>query len=191
MPNNITCWGDSLTLGTGASAGQDFPSVLAALLGRTVTNFGVSGEDSIHILTRVLADAAHLNDVVIFWMGTNNSSDSAQIQSDVAAAVAHLAGNQKFLVLAVPNRQTEHVGTSQHASIIAMNGALATTYPNNYVDVRGFIIHLYDPTLTQDVADHAADVPPTSLLFDTIHLLAPGYAKIAARLATVIQQKGW
>jgi lysophospholipase L1-like esterase len=47
----IACPGDSLTAGAGAS-GNGYPVQLAALLGRTVTNMGVGGQNSSAIATR-------------------------------------------------------------------------------------------------------------------------------------------
>ena len=43
---DIVCWGDSLTYGTGATAGNTYPEVLASLTGKTVHSCGFPGDTS-------------------------------------------------------------------------------------------------------------------------------------------------
>jgi len=51
----ILAFGDSLTYGTGASKGANYPSVLSALSTHTVINAGISGEISSNGLSRLPA----------------------------------------------------------------------------------------------------------------------------------------
>lgn len=46
---NIVCWGDSLTYGTGATAGNTYPEKLATLTGKVVHSCGFPGDTSIEI----------------------------------------------------------------------------------------------------------------------------------------------
>lgn len=49
----IVCFGDSLTFGTGASPGMDYPSQLSRLIGRPVVNLGVPGNTTTDALARL------------------------------------------------------------------------------------------------------------------------------------------
>ena len=53
---NIICFGDSLTAGTGAPEGKDYPSQLSAMIGRPVINAGVPGDTTAGALERLDAD---------------------------------------------------------------------------------------------------------------------------------------
>lgn len=73
IAHNITCWGDSLTAGTGASksvtinnlVGPTMPSTLASLTGRKVNNMGVYGEDSRTIVCRQGGLPMYINNLTI------------------------------------------------------------------------------------------------------------------------------
>lgn len=70
---NIICFGDSLTAGEGAGAGEDYPSVLGKLLGQEVINAGVSGDTSRDGLERLERDVLSRNPkLVIIEFGAND-----------------------------------------------------------------------------------------------------------------------
>ncbi|HPP11704.1 MAG TPA: GDSL-type esterase/lipase family protein, partial [bacterium] len=69
----IVCLGDSLTSGEGALPGQDYPSVLGKLIGRTVINAGVSGDTTREALARLEKDVISANPaLVIVALGAND-----------------------------------------------------------------------------------------------------------------------
>jgi lysophospholipase L1-like esterase len=69
----IICFGDSLTFGTGASKGMDYPSQLAAMLGKPVINEGIPGDTTSSALWRLKRDVLSKNpDIVLITLGGND-----------------------------------------------------------------------------------------------------------------------
>lgn len=179
-------WGDSLTAGTG---GTPYPTVLQSISGTKVSNGGVGGETSTQIKTRMLAATNLYSQPTIIWAGRNNYSDTATVLADVASMVSALAsvGNNKFLVLSVLNGSYgtyEAPGGLGYQQITNLNAQLSAAYGPRYVEVREYLVSLYNPANPTDVADHAADRPPTSLRSDAIHLNSAGYSAVANYLYT-------
>ena len=53
---NIICFGDSITFGYGANAGEDYPSVLAKMINMPLINAGIDGDTSVEALKRIKSD---------------------------------------------------------------------------------------------------------------------------------------
>ena len=81
----IIAFGDSLTQGIGASAGHDYVSVLAQLVGRPILNHGVAGDTTADALARlnndVLADDPK---IVVVFLGGNDVLQSVRIEQTFA-----------------------------------------------------------------------------------------------------------
>ncbi len=70
---NILCFGDSLTYGTGASQGMDYPSQLSRLIGRPVINAGVPGDTTTTALARLDRDILSRSPrIVLITLGGND-----------------------------------------------------------------------------------------------------------------------
>jgi lysophospholipase L1-like esterase len=181
----LVAWGDSLTAGTGTTGGSlsadAYPYRLGTLLHLGTINLGVGGESSTQIKTRLLAAATSVwSKPTIIWAGRNNFSAPATVKADIAAMVASL-GHTNYIVLSVLNGSgtTEWAGQSDYITITQLNADLAATYGARYLDVRSYLVSLYDAAQPQDVIDHGHDVPPASLRFDGIHLNNAGYQAVA------------
>jgi lysophospholipase L1-like esterase len=161
----VSAWGDSLTAGNEDGTGTSYPGVLQTLLNLPVFNGGVGGNTSPQISARMLAATSRFGNTDVFWAGRNNYGSQATVLSDIASMVAALTPPKRFLVMSVINGAYpgEGLGGSGYSKIIALNNALASAYPNNYFDVRSFLVGQYDPTNPSDVIDHNNDVPPSSL----------------------------
>ena len=83
--SNIIAFGDSLTAGYGASAGEDYPSRLSLLIGSTVINAGVSGDTTQDALARLDTDVlARDPRIVIVGLGGNDYLRSIPISATEA-----------------------------------------------------------------------------------------------------------
>lgn len=174
-------WGDSLTFGVGASVvTASYPSDLGARRGHPVYNGGVSGDTSTQIRTRMQADPAKWALPTIIWAGRNNFADPTTVKADIASMVASL-GHSNYIVLSVLNADnaTEYAGGSDYATIMQLNADLAATYGAHFLDVRSYLVSLYNPSVPQDVIDHGHDIPPSSLRSSTVHLNDAGYQDVA------------
>lgn len=70
---NIVCFGDSLTYGTGASKGKDYPSQLSRLISKSVINVGVPGDTTTSALNRLGADVLSRSPrIVLITLGGND-----------------------------------------------------------------------------------------------------------------------
>lgn len=186
----LSCWGDSLTSGTG---GSPYPLQMYPLgaANRAIYNGGVGGEDSTQVLTRFVASTRRADQVTAIWVGNHGTdyTNPTLCLSNINAMIAHLT-TSKFVILTALNDNTQTIGTTGYNQIIALNALITSAFPDNSFDIRAYL-------LTQgnggapDNADIANGVVPTSLRSDSLHLNTSGYAKVAAQVQAFITGKGW
>jgi lysophospholipase L1-like esterase len=69
----IICFGDSLTAGTGADPGMDYPAQLSRMIAKPVINAGVPGDTTTRALKRLQGDVLSRSpDVVLITLGGND-----------------------------------------------------------------------------------------------------------------------
>jgi lysophospholipase L1-like esterase len=99
----VLAFGDSLTHGTGASAGQSYPDVLSELLGRQVINGGIPGEVSAAGLKRLPAVLEEYNPtLVILCHGGNDflrKMNQATTSSNLDAMITLIRSHGADVVL--------------------------------------------------------------------------------------------
>ncbi len=169
FPNNnrvVVAFGDSLTAGYGASAGQSYPDVLATKIDRPVINLGLSGETAAAAparLPQVLSERPYM---VLIEFGANDHMRQLSRQAAVEA-VAHI------------------VDEVQAAGAIAV-----------LVDTAGPGMGEYTKAYKQMAKDKGALFVPgilkgifykPSLKSDQVHPNAAGYAKVADKVHKVIK----
>jgi lysophospholipase L1-like esterase len=83
--SSIIAFGDSLTSGYGASAGEDYPSRLSAMSGVPIVNAGRSGDTTESALARIENDVLSGNPrIVIVGLGGNDFLNGMAMQSTEA-----------------------------------------------------------------------------------------------------------
>ncbi len=161
---NIIAFGDSLTAGYGAGAGEDYPSGLAKLLGREVINAGVSGDTTDSALARIDADVLQRSPrIVIVGLGGNDFLRGTPIASTEA--------NLRAIV-----KQIQQSGAM--VVILGFNfPSLTASYGTMYKRVASDEGCLLIPDLLDGIIGNP------SLKSDEIHPNAKGYALMAERVS--------
>lgn len=81
--DTIICFGDSLTYGTGAVPGMDYPSQLSKMISKPVINAGAPGDTTASALTRLQHDVLSRSpDMVLITLGGNDLKNG--VAKDVA-----------------------------------------------------------------------------------------------------------
>jgi lysophospholipase L1-like esterase len=167
----ILAFGDSLTFGTGASAEESYPAVLAKLVARKVVRSGVPGETAAEGFARlpeVLEESAP--QLVIFCEGGNDllrrAEDNA-VKESLRKSIRLIRERGTALVLLAPPR------------------------PGVFTDAPAF----YAELATESGIPLEADILKTvltdnSLKSDLIHPNAKGSRRIAEALAKLLKDAG-
>jgi len=81
--DTIICFGDSLTFGTGAGPGMDYPSQLSKMIAKPITNAGVPGDTTARALKRLQRDVSSISpDMVLITLGGNDLKNG--VTKDIA-----------------------------------------------------------------------------------------------------------
>ena len=112
LPENavILAFGDSLTVGVGASQANSYPGVLAQLAERNVVNAGVSGEETAQGLNRLTGVLKQLQpDLLLLLEGGNDilrNRDLRQTRQNLAAMIelAH-SMEVEVVLIGVPEKR--------------------------------------------------------------------------------------
>lgn len=106
---NIICFGDSLTFGTGAPRAEAYPAQLSAMIGQPVINSGIPGDTTARALQRLERDVLSKSPrIVLITLGGNDLKNGVDktivfknLQTIVESIQAHGAlvviGGIKFL----------------------------------------------------------------------------------------------
>ena len=149
----IVCFGDSLTYGTGASSGKDYPSQFSKMISRPVINAGRPGDTTASALQRFEKDVlSYSPDIVLITLGGNDLKNG--IAADTAfenlKMIVNLTHNQGARViiggLHIPFRDRGYGRGYQKLA----DETGATLIPNILEDIMGNRQLMSDPIHPND-----------------------------------------
>lgn len=161
---NLIAFGDSLTAGYGAGAGEDYPARVSELIGETVINAGVSGDTTESAMARLDSDVlARDPRIVIVGLGGNDFLRGVPIattEQNLRTIVRKIHGAGAMVVL-----------------LGYRFPSLSANYGTMYEAVASSEGCLLIPNLLSGI------LTDSSLKSDEIHPNAKGYALIAERVS--------
>jgi lysophospholipase L1-like esterase len=163
----IVCFGDSLTFGTGAGKGMDYPSQLSKMIRKTVINKGIPGDTTTSALRRLNRDVLSKNpDFVLITLGGNDLKNGVSV--DVAF------GKLKHIVQTI----------QKHGAKVIIGGlvfpGIDRGFGKGYEDLAQQTGAMLVPNLLEGI------VKNPNLMSDPIHPNDSGYTVIARRFHKAI-----
>ncbi len=180
---NVLILGDSLTFGTGADEGEDYPSLLANNTGWNVMNGGVPGNTSLQGLERLPdyleahAMGDHHIDLLIVELGGNDFLKRVPSQQ--------IAENLRSILSQAKDHgiQTVLIAIPELSPVGAALGHLSD---------HPLYAQLAEETNTPLLSDIFTEVlAKNSLKADPIHPNAEGYKLVATKLQQALQELGF
>ena len=165
----IICFGDSLTYGTGASMGKDYPSQLSKMISRPVINAGRPGDTTASALQRLEKDVlSYSPDIVLITLGGND------LKNGVATDTAF--NNLNMIVNLIHNQGTRVIVGGLH--IPFRDRGFGRAYRELADETGADLI----PNIFEGIMGNR------KLMSDPIHPNDAGYKIVAERFYEVILQ---
>lgn len=166
--STIIAFGDSLTSGFGASAGEDYPARLSERIGAPVVNAGVAGDTTESALARIDADVLSQDPrIVIVGLGGNDYLGRAPI-----------ARTEKNLRTIIRNIQ-------DNGAMVVLLGFTFPSLDANYESMYERVARDEKCLLVPDLLDGI--MTNSSLKSDEIHPNGRGYELMAERVSDPLE----
>jgi acyl-CoA thioesterase I len=160
-------FGDSLTAGFGASAGNDYPTLLSQKIGRKILNAGVPGETTENALARVEQIVRFKPRVVLLCFGGNDGLQQLPMGktfANLSAIIDRLHESGSFVVL-----------------IGVRSASVSDRYASHFKKLAKEKHVLYVPNILSGV------LGTPNLMSDYIHPNDDGYKAIAERIEKILK----
>jgi lysophospholipase L1-like esterase len=163
----IVCFGDSITYGTGANEGEDYPSLLRELVRRDLINAGVAGDTTRDALARLDTDVLARDPyLVIVEFGGNDFLERLPKKETLA--------NLKEIVSRI-QESGAIVALCDVSSTVIMSG-----YRNDYRKLARETGSIFIPRLMEGILVNPA------FKYDEVHPNSKGYKIIAEKIHRAI-----
>jgi lysophospholipase L1-like esterase len=164
----IVCFGDSLTEGVGAEAGESYPDQLERRIGRPVVNAGVSGDTTGSALARLDSDVlARDPRIVLITLGGNDLMQGVPPEEALA--------NLERIVESIHGR----------GALVVVGGVSLSLVDRGYGGVYEELRERTGCLVIGNVLDDIIGRP--ALMSDRIHPNGKGYAVMAERFHDVVE----
>jgi acyl-CoA hydrolase len=173
----VLAFGDSVTHGTGAGSGQDYPTQLAALTGWGIVNAGIPGDTASRAAARIADELAGTRPALaIIELGGNDFLErrsASAVKEDLRALIVAVRGIEAIPVL---------VSVPELSAFGALTGRLRDSPIYAELAAEEDVL-LIDEVFAEVLSDD-------SLRADRIHPNAAGYRIIAERIADDLARAG-
>ena len=165
---NIICFGDSLTYGTGAVPGKSYPARLAEMIGQPVINAGIPGDTTARALQRLERDVLSKSPrIVLITLGGNDMKNGVDKKNAFK--------NLREIVEAIQAKE----------ALVVVGGVKVLFwdrgYEKEYEKLAEETGALLIPNVLKGLIGH------DDLMHDAIHPNAAGYEIMAARFHKAIE----
>ena len=165
--DTIVCFGDSLTFGTGAERGKDYPSQLSKLINMEVVNAGVPGDTTATALERI-DDIIGMNPrAVLVTLGGNDLKN--RVQKEIAF---------KNLELIIHTIQ-------DHGALVNLGGIDVPFWGRGFGDAYKELSKKTGSVLIPNIFKDI--LGKSHLMSDSIHPNSAGYSIMAERFYKVLK----
>lgn len=165
---NIICFGDSLTYGTGAPREKSYPTQLSELIGLPVINAGIPGDTTTRALQRLKRDVlSHAPRIVLITLGGNDLKNGV----DKKTAFQNL----NDIVRAIQNE----------GALVVIGGIRLLFWDRGYAEEYEKLAEETGAILVPDILSGLMGTE--KFMSDTIHPNAAGYEIMAKRFHKAIE----